>query len=245
MKSKIYQNSIDSYFNEIYIENELATVTKTIELFNKLIEDDTIPFDEYIDIINFLYDVQITDNDLLKISSFILGGPAKSTILKTTITKEITTYFDQPKSLEVEVKVAFTDEQEIDLNYKYSANELIEMIDRRKIILLDFVIEEELTYNKEITFYELYPLNNITSNNFINIKKINLPEIIIFLKKYFTVDKLKRDLTYYTTITEQKLEHIENYLNSLQAKYLEKSNKLAQITKQCKKIKERKMSKET
>ena len=49
MKTRVYQSGIDSYFNEMYIENALLNIEDTINLFEKLINNDNISFADYID----------------------------------------------------------------------------------------------------------------------------------------------------------------------------------------------------
>ena len=72
MKTRVYQSGIDSYFNEMYIENALLNIEDTINLFEKLINNDNISFADYIDTLSKLYNINITDNDLFKISSIPL-----------------------------------------------------------------------------------------------------------------------------------------------------------------------------
>ena len=56
-----------------------------VDIFEKLISNYDMPFNEYIDDIKKIYNVEITSNDLLRISSFILNGHTKCTILNTNI----------------------------------------------------------------------------------------------------------------------------------------------------------------
>ena len=55
MKDNLRKSNISNFFNEFYIENELNNIINNID----------IKFDKYLDIINYLYDVKITNYDIL------------------------------------------------------------------------------------------------------------------------------------------------------------------------------------
>lgn len=188
MKSTLYQ----------YINKE------SILLFNKLIEDN-ISFKEYINILNRLYKVQITNNDLIKISSIILKDTPKVIILNTNILIDVTkqelisNYFKYYNHYhKLKIKIAYTNDNIINPNHIYTYNEIIKLINNNKIVLLEFIldIEEDNLYYDDYEYRELYPLNNITYNNFINTLYINtkyIPYIKTYLNKYFTKEKLSQD----------------------------------------------------
>ena len=90
MKTKIYQSDVNNYYNEVYIENSLININNTIDNFNKLINNDNMTFDEYIDTLNKIYNIKLSNNDLLQISSYILRNTAKCIILNTDIVQDIT-----------------------------------------------------------------------------------------------------------------------------------------------------------
>lgn len=254
MKVTIYQSNINTYLNEVYIENSLININETIESFNKLIKDRELSFTEYIEILNKIYNIQITDNDLLKISSIILKNNTKYTILNTDIIYNITKrteinynfkYYNE--SYKLYIKVAFTNDNDIDFKHKYNTDEISKLINEKKIILISFIPEEESNsyYDNYIEIEKLYPLNNITTDNFINIKKINkdyIPALYSFLKEQFTIDKLKKDLSIYLDTTNKKLEVVENYIKNIQESYNIKINKFNNITKECIKTRKRKIS---
>jgi len=255
MKINVRQSNIDSYQDYLYMEYAVANINKTIDLFCRLIKEDNISFYEYINIINRIYKVQITNNDLLRISSIILGGPSKSTILNTDMMYdiikhiEVTNYFEYyQKEDNLYLKVAFTDDKDIDFNHRYSSGEINEMINNKKIVFLDFVLNEE----DDMNFYEedeingLSPINNVTGDNFINLLDIRedyIPSVITYLKSYFTIDRLKSDLDNYIRITKVKLDTLENYIKKKQSSKFTRVNKYNSILREVNKIKKRKISK--
>ena len=116
MKIKIYLSNIDIYNNEFYIDNALININNTIEAFNKLIEDNNIKVNEYIDTLCKIYNIKITNQDLLRISSIILEENSKCTILDTDIVTEITKRIENKNCFEyikekhnLNILVAFTD----------------------------------------------------------------------------------------------------------------------------------------
>lgn len=241
MEAKVYQSDIDNYFNEAYIENALLNIEDTINLFDKLINNDNMPFTEYIDTLNKIYNINITDNDLFKISSIILGGIASEIILDTDIIYDGTKYIENNNvftcSDEIHkfyVKVAYIDG--IDTTHKYTYNELMEMVNNKKIVILDFIFDgESKNYcDDKIIINELFPLCSITSNNFVNLKCVRndyIPYIYSFLKDYFTVEKLKGDLYTYLNIIKEKLATTENYINDVLTIYSSKIKRYGEINK--------------
>lgn len=246
MKTKLYQSDVNNYYNEVYIENSLLNITKTIDNFNKLINNNLMFYD-YIETLNSIYNINISNNDLLKISSYILGDTAKSIILNTNITRNITrrtenknkfNYTEEPHYLYI--KVSFKDDSIIDSNHKYSTNEIIELINNNKIVLLELLLDEDSDElcNNEVDLDGIYPLIDIT-NNFNNLKYIRkeyIPYITIYLQEYFTINKLKQDLNKYLIDTKEKLEYIENYLKNIQDTYYTKIKKYDCIINNCHKI---------
>lgn len=188
MKSNLYQ-----YLNE-----------ESITLFNNLlIKNNT--FKEYIDILNKLYKIEITEYDLIKISSLILEDTPKVIILNTNILINVTKqkqidnhfkYYDHYHKLNI--KVAYTNDNILNPKHKYTYNEIINLINKNKIVLLEFIIdlkEDNLYYDDE-EYRELFPLNNITYNNFTNAKYISkkyIPYIKTYLDNHFTKEKLSKD----------------------------------------------------
>lgn len=251
MKTRVYQSGIDSYFNEMYIENALLNIEDTINLFEKLINNDNISFADYIDTLSKLYNINITDNDLFKISSIILGGNTSEIILDTDITYDVTrriennnifTYNDEIHKLYV--KVAYIDS--INTTHKYTYNELIEMVNNKKIVVLNFILDEESDdyCDDEISVHGLLPLGSITSNNFANLKYIRndyVPYIYSYLKSYFTVERIKRDFYTYLSITKDKLITTENHISDVLARYSSKVKRYEKINKSIGKI-QRKIS---
>ena len=254
MKIKMRQSSINTYYGYVYMEKGLQHINDTIDLYCKLIKDDDIPFDEYIDIINKLYNIQITDNDLLRISSIILGDTSKSVILSTNImydvikNTQVTNYFEYfEEECKLYLKVSFTDDNVIDFNHVYTSSEINKLINDRKIVLLQFVLNEE----DDMDFYEvdeikgLSPINNVTYENFLNIKDINedyIPYFLTYFKSYFTIYRLKEDLNTYTNITKTKLEVLENYIIKKQGNKYTRVKKFNNILIESKKIRRRKVS---
>ena len=249
MKTRVYQSGIDSYFNEMYIENALLNIEDTINLFEKLINNDNISFADYIDTLSKLYNINITDNDLFKISSIILGGNTSEIILDTDITYDVTrriennnifTYNDEIHKLYV--KVAYIDS--INTTHKYTYNELIEMVNNKKIVVLNFILDEESDdyCDDEISVHGLLPLGSITSNNFSYLKYIRndyIPLIYSFLKDYFTTDKLKKDLSAYLNATKEKLTNTESYVSKAFTRYPLKLKRYNSIDKEIKKIRKK------
>lgn len=188
MKSNLYP-----YINE-----------ESILLFNKLIINNH-SFNEHINILNKLYKVQITDNDLIKISSIILGNIPKTIILNTNIFIDVTKqalinnlfkYYNAYHKLKI--KIAYTNDNIISPKHIYTYNEIIKLINKNKIVLLEFIldIEEDNLYYDDYEYRELYPLNNITYDNFINTQYIDkkyIPYIKTYLNNYFTKEKLSQD----------------------------------------------------
>lgn len=251
MKTRVYQSGIDSYFNEMYIENALLNIEDTINLFEKLINNDNISFADYIDTLSKLYNINITDNDLFKISSIILGGNTSEIILDTDITYDVTrriennnifTYNDEIHKLYV--KVAYIDS--IDAHHKYTYNELIEMVNNKKIVVLNFILDEESDdyCDDEISVHGLLPLGSIISNNFSYLKYIRndyIPYIYAYLKSYFTTDKLRKDLSAYLNATKEKLTNTENHISDVLTRYSSMIEKYNEINRYIKKI-QRKIS---
>lgn len=188
MKSNLYQ-----YTNE-----------ESITLFNKLLLKN-ITFKEYIEILNKLYKIEITEYDLIKISSLILEGSPKVIILNTNIFIDVTmqelinNYFKYSnKYHKINIKIAYTNDNIITPKHIYTYNEIISLINKNKIVLLEFIIDikkDNLYYDDE-EYRELYPLNNIINNNFTNTKYINqkhIPYIKTYLENHFTKKKLSKD----------------------------------------------------
>lgn len=246
MITKLKQSNINIYYNELYIKNELLNITNTINLFNKLITDNNIPFNEYIDILNTLYKIEITNHDLIKISSLIFSNTSKTTILHTneiyTITKQIEDdhnfhYIEENHNLNIHI--SFINDKDIDYNHTYTIEEINNLINNKKIILLDLVIDEDPKYNNT---NKLIPLSNITSNNFIKIKLVKeeyIPAVTKFLKNYFTKEKLKQELSTYITITKHKLNSLEETLNNIHKNYIVKENSYSEIKSICKEVKKK------
>ena len=247
MKTKIYQSDVNNYYNEVYIENSLININNTIDNFNKLINNDNMTFDEYIDTLNKIYNIKLSNNDLLQISSYILRNTAKCIILNTDIVQDITRrienknnfeYIEEPHS--IYIKIAFIDNYIINNNHKYSINEILELINNNKIVLLELILDEDSDElcNNEVDLNGIYPLIDIT-NKFNNLKYIRneyIPYIIIYLKEYFSVNKLKQDLNKYLIDTKEKLEYIESYLKNIQDTYYTKIKKYDSIINNCYKI---------
>lgn len=177
---------------------------ESLILLNKLIINN-ISFKEYIDILNKLYKIEITDNDLIKIATIILGNTPKTIILNTNIFIDVTkqelvgNHFKYHTTYhKLKIKIAYTDNNIINPDHIYTYNEIIKLINDNKIILLEFLldIEEDNLYYDDYEYRELYPLYNITYNNFINTKYINkkyIPFIKTYLNNYFTKEKLQND----------------------------------------------------
>lgn len=177
---------------------------ESLILLNKLVINN-ISFKEYIDILNKLYKIEITDNDLLKISSIILEDIPKTIILNTNIFIDVTkqeliknTFKYTNKYHRLKIKIAYTENNIINPKHIYTYNEIIKLINNNKIIILEFIldIEKDNLYYDDYEYRQLYPLNNITYDNFINTKYINtkyIPYIKIYLNKYFTKEKLQED----------------------------------------------------
>lgn len=252
MKAKFYLSGINNYYNDIYIENALVNINETTSLFSKLICDKELGFNEYIDIINRIYSVQINDNDLFKISDFILGGKVINAILATDVMGFITTKIEINNNFEyvtkenkLYVKVAFSHFDDIDLEHEYSILEIKKLIRDKKIVLLDFVTDDDCC---EYEDGDLYSLSNVTSNNFTNLKYINeeyIPAIMSFLKGYFTKDRLEEDFANYIKDVEAKLDIVESYIMNVCSGYSFKLEKYNNIISECKKIRKRKISKDS
>lgn len=177
---------------------------ESIALFNKLLVNST-SLKEYIDTLNKLYKIQITDYDIIKISSIILDNPPKIVILKTNIFVDVTkqelinnqfkyTY----KYHKLNIKIAYTNNNIINPTHIYTYTEIINLINNNQIILLEFIlnVEEDNLYYDDFEYRELYPLYNITYNNFTNTKYIAkkyIPYIKKYLNIYFTKEKLQKD----------------------------------------------------
>lgn len=253
MKTKFYLSDINSYFNEAYIENGLANISNTIDLFNELIKNNDMPFNEYIDIINKIYDVKITDNDLFRICSIILGGTSNFVILNTDIICDITKrvemdnsfkYFEEKHNLYL--KVAFTDNTVLNFNHKYGISEITKMIEDRKIVLLEFVLEHEDDSYLDIQYEGLSPIGDAIFSDFTNLKYIRkdyISSVMSFLKNYFTPSKLRYDLNNYINDVKTKFDMIENHIDNVCTNYSLKLKNLENITLECRKIRERKISK--
>lgn len=252
MKTKFYQNDINAYHNEIYIENELININKKIDLFKKLMDNNDLPFEEYIKDINRLYNIQISDNDLYRICFYIFGSTPSSIILNTNITYTVTrqiqnnnnfSYTNEDHSLYI--KVAYVNNDLLDSKHIYSIEEISALSDNKDIVILEYILDEESDNycNDEIVINNLSPLNSITSNNFNNIKYINgdyIDAIYNFLKDYFTTSKLKKDLSLYIETTKDKLITLENYINTIINNYSIKIKQYNKISKEICRIKEKK-----
>lgn len=249
MKVKLHECYINTYFNEIYVENELSEINDTIYLFTFLINDEELSFDNYIASIKRLYNIQFTDNDLYRICSFILGGTAKKVILDTdmvcTATKRIeinNSFKYSEQDFPLYIKIAYTNDCNIDFNHRYSYDEIKFLIDNNKIVLLDTIItEEDDSYLYDYEFNDIYPLCNIT-NNFSNLKYISdtyVPFVYKFLKNYFNKDRLKSDFTNYMISVKTQLNILENHINNVYNGYFLKINRLDNVIKTIKRIKEK------
>ena len=213
-----------------------------------------MPFNEYIDDIKKIYNVEITSNDLLRISSFILNGHTKCTILNTNIifvtTRkiEVNGKFEYPeKEHNLYLKIVYTDDNITDFDYRYNIDEINKLINEKKIILLEFVLENENDLSHDDEYEGLSPLSIITKNDFTKIKYIRndyIPGTFMFFKSYFNADRLKSDLTEYISDVKQKLVVLENYINNSRTGHTLKLKKFDDITCEISKIRERKISKD-
>jgi len=248
MKIKLKTTNIDSYYGQIYMENALININRTILLFDKLLNDDNIPFEEYIDIINRIYKVQITNNDLLRISSIILDDNCKCAIIKTNMMYdvisglEVTNYFEYfEEEYNLNLKIAFTDDDIIQYDHFYTSSEINNMIKDKKIVLLEFVLDEENDYDfyEEYEYNGLSPINNIL-DLFTNIKDLNeeyVPSIQSYLKNFFTKDRIINDYKRYIHILNIKLDFLEKYISKINNYWFTKNNMFDNVLLECKRLK--------
>lgn len=236
------------------MQNELMTADRTIDMFDRLIKDDNISFNEYIDIINRLYAVTITDSDIFGICSGILGDTAKVMIwdtdilYETTKRKEIDNHFEYYDArYNLYIKVAFTDELS-DRQHKYSYDEIIRLVNDKKIVILELIInDDDYPYEEVEDFKALTSLKRITGNGFITLKYVKqeyVSEIYTFLKKYFSKDKLKNDFHYYIDDLNTKLNSLQEYISYIKKGYITKNLELDNILLDCNKLRQRKISKD-
>ena len=182
MKIKIRENNINNYNDYKHIEKELIQINKNLDLFNKLITDKKINYNDYINIINKLYNIQLNDNDLIRISSLVLGEPSKVTILKSNMIYDaisqinINNYFEYiEKQQKLYLKVAYTDNKIINFKHTYTPSEILKLIKNKKIVLLEFVLEEDndLDFYEEYEFNGLCPIKSTTLDNYYIINNPN------------------------------------------------------------------------
>lgn len=248
MRANLYQSAINTYYNINHIKNELINIERKIDSFNMLIENNDIEFNEYIDIINKIYNIEITDNDLIKISSYILGNNAKVVILNTDIlqnvveTIQIGNYFKyNNKPYKLSVKVAFNDAL-IDLNHIYSYEELSKIDNKGEIVILNFIVHD--SYCDDITYFKkLRKLENCFVN-FKYVKEEYKPSIYAFLKEYFSPTKVKNDFNNYMNDIIFRLDCLDKYIFKISRNSCFINDELDNLLLSCKRIKQRKISKE-
>jgi len=145
------------------------------------------------------------------------------------------------------LKVAYLDDNIIDFDHKYSINEVNRLINEKKIILLEFVLEDDTNLSHDDEYEVLSPLSMVTKNNFTNFKYIRedyIPSIFLFLKSYFNTDRLRSDFADYLNDTKLKLVVLENYIKNSRTGHSLKLKKFDEITREISKMKERKISKD-
>lgn len=256
MKVKIRKSNINMYYNDLYIENEVRNIIKTLEMFDKLTTDDAIPFNQYIDAIDKIFNIQMTYTDLIKISSVILGNNSKISIFETDLIGDVikrveinNTFKYLEEEHKLSVIVAFSDDNNINYNCVFCHEEIVKFVKSKKIILLDYVLNEEddsYTFD-EYQFSELYPLSVIVYNNFINLKIISsdyIEAIYIYLKSYFTKEKIKEYYDEYINDLRLKLNVLENHIKCVKDRYSLSLRNLNDIIGSCNKIKEKRISKD-
>ena len=246
MKSRLYKSSINSFFSDTYIINQIINTNNTIDTFYKLIYDDDITFDEYVLNIKKIYDITITDNDLIRIASFIFGKNTKIAIINTDILCDVIDRIEIDNCFEyiakkdnLYIKIAFND-NDILLDHIYTYTEILNLINTNKIILLELIPFNE-NYSDDIYEYNnLFPLKNITDgklNEYKYINEIYLPYIYAYLKNFFSKDKLKSDLALYLKDLKIKLTILENFIRSSKIGYNNKLNTYEEINILIKKLK--------
>ena len=244
MKAKLRTKDPIVCFNEIYIKNELVNVISTIDSFKELISNKDIEFDEYINIINSIYDVELSNYDILKICNDIFKVPCKTTILNTNLQGVIINQIEKNNKFEyieeqypLDINIAFTNDIDIDVYHTYNISEITKLIKERKIILLDFIINGNSYYDYEE--YNLYPLNNITYEGLLSIERIDkdyIPSVRKTLNNYFTTDKLKQDLNEYITEVKDKLTYLDKYIDDTKTSYKQKLKEYDKVSSMSKRI---------
>ena len=176
MKIKLKTTNIDSYYGQIYMENALININRTILLFDKLLNDDNIPFEEYIDIISKLWPEWVSVNVKSKARYVIPlvktnDGPVRINKISEKAARQIEEYLNSPKS-------GFT---YFDFNFKPYETELTKYTSRDCNITMQDIYSE-VNYN-------------LRKNDFHNIDSISERKRLVNeeLKKYVISKILELD----------------------------------------------------